>query len=159
MDLFEEYLDRTDLDIVEIALTDKSYKHYYQELNCKDYDGEYNKNLATYGDAILKVCFLKNLLESNEPLPTVAKQKYESDEALVKKIASKYDLLNKMKYDKNDPNKPNNYDFIKKKASKYIATCVEAMIAAIYLDMSKMSVDKAMIELQKLTKQWQIWCD
>ena len=64
----------------------------------------------------------------------------KSDEVLVEVIARHYELLKYICFDNNDGNIPQDYDYRKpsKKRkvsrSKYIATAVEALIAAIYLD-------------------------
>lgn len=160
MDLFEEYLKMEEKpELIEIALTDKSYKHYYEEINSKPYTGEYNKDLGTYGDAILKVCFLNILLEEKSALPTEEKKKYESDETLVKVIAKRYKLIDEIHYDENDDKKPKNYKFESKSASKYIATCVEALVAAIYIEESKKSPDEAMKLIIDLARHWKQWCN
>lgn len=58
MDLFEEYLAKQDNEYVKQALTDKSYKSYCSR-GIKGGNGqcnvEVNTNMATYGDAIIKM--------------------------------------------------------------------------------------------------------
>ena len=61
------------------------------------------------------------------------KKKYESDEALVKNIAKNFQLLMYIRYDEKDDNIPKNYEY-KDEKHKYIATAVEALLAAFYLD-------------------------
>jgi dsRNA-specific ribonuclease len=59
---------------------------------------------------------------------------------LVESIARHYKLLEYIRFDKSDKNIPQNYDYKgpskhgKDSPHKYIATAVEALIAAIYLD-------------------------
>ena len=97
--------------------------------------------LATYGDALLKLAFCKILFDEKDVLNiTEEKKKYESDEVLVKVIAKYYKFLEYIRFDKTDENILQNYDYKKpsKKGKdsphKYIATAVEALIAALYLD-------------------------
>ena len=98
-----------------------------------------NTELATYGDALLKCAFCKILFDEGVPNITEGKKNYESDKVLVEVIARHYELLKYIHFDKNDDKIPRDYDYRnpkKGKASpyKYIATAVEALIAAVYLD-------------------------
>jgi dsRNA-specific ribonuclease len=52
---------------------------------------------------------------------------------LVKVVAQHYDLLKKIKFDENDKEIPQDYKY-KDEKHKYIATAVEALLAAYYLD-------------------------
>ena len=138
-DLFEKYLNNETGNTAHRcrALTARSYKNIDHSLS----DQDDNDELATYGDALLKHA-LCELLFDNVKNITVEKQDYESDEVLVKVIARNYDLLDHMRFDKNDPKIPKDYNYYKKEdrddnsksPHKYIATAAEALLAAIYLD-------------------------
>ena len=88
----------------------------------------------------MKLAFCKILFDEAVSNITVEKQKYESDKVFVEIIARHYELLNYIRFDKNDDNIPKDYDYReppqkgKDSPSKYIATAVEALIVAIYLD-------------------------
>ena len=133
-DLFQKWLDK---NIEHYALKDKSYKNYYDKPHEK-YEGQVNTDLATLGDAVLKICLCKILFEKLEKGSKFSeiKKEYETDKILVKSIAKNYDLIKYLKYDKNDSNKPNDYDYLEEhsKPYKYIATPVEACLGAIYLE-------------------------
>ena len=148
MDLFEEYLKKENSSIwVKRALTDRSYKKEYQKDNKENYVGQTNKDLATYGDAIIKLCILDLKLDKTENL-TIDKSFIESDENLVRVIAKHYNMLEYIHTDKEDEKIKRDYDFIKldktsgknrkKSPHKYIATAVEAMIGAIYKEEGKL---------------------
>lgn len=111
MSAFEIYL-RENKNEDTTSLIDFSYNNYrmygikknnpnYKEVNMSLVT---NDNLATYGDFVVKLAFCE-LLCDNEKL-TKEKSKYESDEAIVKYIAKHYKLLDYIKYDHNDLNKP-----------------------------------------------------
>lgn len=134
-DKFYEYLRDKSRPTRQRALTASSYKNIDHSLD----DADTNSELATYGDALLKLAFCKILFDEGVSNITVEKQKYESDKVFVKIIARHYELLNYIRFDKNDDNIPKDYDPPKKGTDspskyKYIATAVEALIAAIYLD-------------------------
>ena len=117
------------------ALIDNSYKNYYSQENHRGYEGEVNTELATYGDAVLKLALCKILWPNNGL--TTEKEKYESDKVLVRKIAKYYCILDYLKYDKSDRNRPQDYEYKGKKNKnprKYIATAVEACLGAIYME-------------------------
>jgi len=154
MDLFEKWIMK-DNELIEYALTDKSYKSVYsKEHHTYLPKNKTNFELATYGDAILKMCIMGILYDKKIEKPTEEKKKYESDKALVL-IAEKYDLIKKIK---TDGNRVNNYDYEKNKSKKgnkckYIATCVEAIIAAIYIN------TKNIYELKELIRSWMNYID
>ena len=169
MDLFEEYLNKNETSKwVKRALTDKSYKDIYREEKHKELDdNKTNYELSTYGDSILKMCLMSILMEKGTKKPTEQKKKYESDRSLVLYIAQNYHLLDFIFFNKK--NKIESYEYDdnykldeegnKKKGNnnnhlKYIATCVEAMIAAIYIEESKISIDNAINKLITLFKMW-----
>lgn len=156
MDLFEEWIMK-DNELIEYALTDKSYKSVYSKEHRKNLPkNKTNFELATYGDAILKMCIMEILYDKKIEKPTEEKKKYESNKALVL-IAEKYDLIKNIK---TDGNRVNNYDYDNKKNKskkgnkcKYIATCVEALIAAIYINTG--NLDK----LKELVHDWMEYID
>lgn len=138
-DRFLEYLNNTsdqEHPTRPIALTDNSYKNKDHSLD----DRDINCRLATYGDALLKLAYCKILFDEGASQITVEKQKYESDKTLVEKIAQHYDLLKYIRFDENGKKIPEDYKYEepskpgKDSTSKYIATAVEALLAAIYLD-------------------------
>ena len=140
-DKFDEYLRDEDQPTRLRALTSRSYKKVFQRENgFPPPDENINVELATYGDALLKLAFCKILFDDAVLNITVDKQKYESDKVFVEIIARHYELLNYIRFDKNDGNIPKDYVYReppqkdKDSPSKYIATAVEALIAAIYLD-------------------------
>ena len=67
MELFEEYLKKENSSIqVKKAFTDSSYNKEYQKDNKENYVGQTNKDLATYGDVIIKLCILDLKLDNRE---------------------------------------------------------------------------------------------
>ena len=118
--------------------------------------------MATYGDAILKCVFCKIYFEREDEdnfgfkgKLTEWKKQYESDEVLVKFIARHYDILNFLNFDRDDTKKPHDYDYQGKNAKrryKYIATAMEACIAAVYIENGEN-------EVIKIVKQWIEWID
>ena len=131
-DKFNEYLRDISQPTRERALTSSSYKNMDHTLTDKDI----NRELATYGDALLKLAFCKILFDEKVENITVEKQNYESDEVLVKIVAPYYDLLKKIKFDEKNKEIPQDYEY-KDEKHKYIATAVEALLAAYYLDNSE----------------------
>ena len=135
-DKFSEYLNDESQFTRQKALTANSYKNVDHSLEANDTNCE----LGTYGDALLKCAFCKILFDKDVSNITVEKQKYESDRVFVEIIARHYKLLKYIRFDERDNNIPRDYDYIesskkgKDSPSKYIATAVEALIAAIYLD-------------------------
>lgn len=154
MDLFEEWINKDD-ELIEYALTDKSYKSVYSKEHRKNLPkNKTNFELATYGDAILKMCIMEILYDKKIEKPTEEKKKYESDKALVL-IAKKYNLLDRIKA--NDV-RVKSYDYENNRTKrgnhcKYIATCVEAIIAAIYINTG--NLDK----LKELVRDWMEYID
>lgn len=159
MDKIEELLKDPKTDLQKQALTDTSYKNIDHSFS--DYDT--NFELATYGDAVLKLALCKiyreykeNGLRFSENLSDW-KKKYESDEVLVKFIARHYDILNLncLNFDGDDTKKPHDYDYQGKNAKrryKYIATAMEACIAAVYIENGEN-------EVIEIVKQWIQWID
>ena len=135
-DKFSEYLNDESQSTRQKALTANSYKNVDHSLEANDTNCE----LGTYGDALLKLAFCKILFVEDVSSITTEKQKYESDKVFVEIIARHYELLKYIHFDESDNNIPRDYNYRKppKKRkdspSKYIATAVEALIAAIYLD-------------------------
>ena len=162
MDKIEELLKDPKTDLQKQALTDTSYKNIDHSLS----DDDTNAELATYGDAVLKLALCKiyreykeNGLRFSENLSDW-KKKYESDEVLVRVIAKHYNLLNFLRYDekgngKPEEQKPQDYDHKgqnDKDSHKYIATAMEASIAAAYLENGEN-------EVIEIVKQWIQWID
>ena len=149
MDLFEEYLNKRDsYELVKRALTDKSYRKIKPELLNK----EINTDLATYGDAVIKLCFCEILLDNSDKL-TNEKSTYESDKYLVDVVAKHYDLLKYINKDNVDVKLALDYNYDNHKSkngnsAKYIATAVEAMIGAIYKE------TKDLDSIVELLKTW-----
>ena len=147
-DKFNEYLRDKSQHTRERALTSSSYKKVFERENRSPLlDEKTNTELATYGDALLKCAFCKILFDEGVSNITVEKQNYESDKVFVEIIARHYELLKYIYFDKNDDKIPQDYNYRKPEKekdsksnngkgspSKYIATAVEALIAAIYLD-------------------------
>ena len=157
MDKIEELLKDPKTDLQKQALTDKSYKKTPNNQDCK-----INFELATYGDAILKCVLCKIYFEREDEdnfwfkgKLTEWKKQYESDEVLVKFIARHYDILNSLNFDRDDTKKPHDYDYQGKNAKrryKYLATAMEACIAAVYLENGEN-------EVIEIVKQWIQWID
>jgi len=151
-DLFEYWLERKDKSAwVQRALTDRSYKKNNPLLR----DEDVNSSLATFGDSIIKYCLSLILLDKVDKL-SKEKEKYETDEFLVKTIAKHYKMLDHIRKDTSDDNIPNNYNYSKKKGGsshKYIATAVEAMVGAIYFETEDLKAITAMIEAWMKLKQ------
>jgi dsRNA-specific ribonuclease len=135
-DKFYEYLGDQSRPTRQRALTASSYKNIDHSLE----DADTNSELATYGDALLKLAFCKILFDKDVSNITVEKQKYEPDKVFVEIIAQHYELLNYIRFDESNNNIPQDYGYResskkgKDSPSKYIATAVEALIAAFYLD-------------------------
>ena len=152
MDKIEELLKDPKTDLQKQALTDKSCKKTSNNQDCK-----INFELATYGDAILKCALCKIYFErGNEDnfgfkgKLTEWKKQYESDEVLIKFIARHYDILNFLNFDSGDTKKPQDYKYEDKNAKrryKYIATAMEACIAAVYIENGES-------EVVEIVEQW-----
>ncbi len=147
MDLFEEWLSKKETSVnVKRALTDKSCKNSDQNL-------EHNQNLALIGDRVYSLCLTEIFFEYHDL--TERKKKYEEDAYLVKVIAQKYDLLEEIKTKEIEKApRPKDYDYKRTKNGKssphkYIATCVEAIIGAIYMDNHE-NLEK----IKELVKSW-----
>ena len=177
MDLFEKYLAKREKStLVKRALTDRSYKKESQEKKGKTLPkDETNEDLATYGDAVIKLGYLEILLDKVEQ-PSKDKQEVESDEFFVTKIARHYKLLDHILTDSSDEMIVRDYDYEPKdnpegkenpeekndskekkepkksnakNPHKYIATAVEAMIGAIYIE-----EDKKLEPIIELLTEW-----
>lgn len=112
-----------------------------------------NSNLATLGDAVLKLVLCKILLENGCENISEQKKKYECDKILIEQIAKKYDLLKYMKFNSNDEKIKQEYIYYKSKNNKtihtkYIATTVEAIIATVYLE------HKSLDPIRELVTEW-----
>ena len=101
MDKIEELLKDPKTDLQKQALTDTSYKNIDHSLS----DDDTNAELATYGDAVLKLALCKIYRDRKNAGIKFSdnlskwKEKHESDEVLVRVIAKHYNLLNFLRYD------------------------------------------------------------
>jgi len=134
------------------ALTDKSHKNVSTRENKAPLNEYDNTELATYGDAVLKLALCEILWKDKTGVLTEEKKKYESDEVLVKVIAAHYNLLKYLCFDEKDEKKLQDYNYQKKKGKnphKYIATAIEACLGAMYMDES-VSWD----DIIEIVKEW-----
>ena len=162
MDKIEELLKDPKTDLQKQALTDTSYKNIDHSLS----DDDTNAELAMYGDAVLKLALCKVYRDKkNEGIKfsdnlSKWKEKHESDEVLVRVVAKHYNLLNFLKYDKEgngkpEEQKPQDYEHKGQNDNdrhKYIATAMEACIAAVYIENGEN-------EVIEIVKQWIEWID
>lgn len=154
-DVFRNCLERLkDEPLIIRALTDKSYSEIEKLINLDITPN--NFLLATYGDAVLKLAYCEILFE-NENM-TEEKKKYESDEVLVSVIGKNYNILDSIKLNKNDSHMPKDYNWNangkhEDKKHKHIATCIEALIGAIY------KIDKDMDEIVAIASYWKTLID
>lgn len=152
---FREYLENGTNEknkYRQIALTTKSYKNIEHNLT----DQDVNCELATYGDALLRLALCKILFKQVKNI-TEVKKEYESDEILVRVVAKNYCLINHIRFDKNDKKIPRDYEYDKSEkgsSHKYIATTVEALLAAFYLDRGK--TIKSVVDI---VKEWKKMID
>lgn len=140
------------------ALTDTSYKNIEHSLK----DDDTNFELATYGDAILKFALSKIYFSESTHEEGLSKwrEKYESDEVLVKVIAKHYKLLKYLDFDKVGNGKPEEQmpqDYEHRGQSdnnrhKFIATAMEACLAAVYMENDENAV-------LALVENWIQWID
>jgi len=156
MDLFSEYLKNGSGYWHRRALTDESMMSRTLP------ESDTNATLATYGDALLKFTLCQLLLDQVEEL-TIEKAKYESDVSLVK-LAKHYDLLDYLIFDRGNPHIPKDYHVLPIEHSfshskkervrrmnrrrKYIATAMEALLGAMYLDHGDLS------EIRTVVTEW-----
>lgn len=102
MDKIEELLNNPRTGLQKQALIDTSYKNIDHSLS----DDDTNFELATYGDAVLKLALCKIYRDRKNAGIKFSdnlskwKEKHESDEVLVQVIAKHYNLLDFLKYDK-----------------------------------------------------------
>lgn len=164
MDLFEKWLRKKDESKwVKRALTDPSFNSYRcRGINLKNPRFReshtplpVNSDLATYGDAVIKLCYLELMLDNVER-PTEEKSKVESDKYLVDTVARHYGLLAHIDKDVSDKGMPDDYDYeahegTNRNPCKYIATAVEAMIGAIYKETRDLD------SIVKLLEAWESW--
>ena len=125
-------------ELIQLALTDKSYKNVLQEKFKQVSVIETNDRLATLGDGVLKAVQTFYLYKNETRYITNIRQSIESDKFLVG-IAEKLDLLRYLKCNqsdgqrKNDYHTKNTYFYTFDTSQKYIATAVEALIGAVFL--------------------------
>lgn len=145
MDYFEKYLTDHKCDQSCPALTCPSYGEIYKRDHHSELSpGQMNTDLATLGDAVLKLVLCDILYHNGCKKISEEKKKYECDQILIEKIAEKYQLLKYMKFDESDEKIKQEYVYYKSKNgktihTKYIATTVEAVIAAIYLEQNSLA--------------------
>ena len=140
--------------LIRKALTDSSYKNHQQKHGLEV--TEDNLTLATYGDAVLKLAFCEILFD--EEKLSVEKSEYESDRSLVAHIGKRYRILDYMKLDSEDSNMPKDYswkpnDRHEDNSHKRIATCIEAIIGAIYKQ------NKDIDEIIQIARNWKEYID
>ena len=132
MDKFLEWLKKNDKK--HQALCDSSYKNAYTRQNhINSNQVKVNTELATYGDAVLKLALCQILWNKGVVNLTEEKKRYESDRVLVEVIAKKYKILNYLAFDEEDNKMPKDY-YYKNDGYKYIATAIEACLGAMYMD-------------------------
>lgn len=137
MKSFEEYLLEKTPEMRR-ALTDDTYKMVWQKEHRSATtlpDSAVNSELATFGDAILKFLLAEKFFAMRVENITECKKNYESDRVLTTVIGRHYDIIRRLRFDKQDRNIPRNYAYTdrKKKSYKYIATACEAALGAVYL--------------------------
>ena len=167
MDLFEKWLNDKDSEWIKIALTDSSYNNYrkrgigkndplYDEIQK---DLPVNKDLALVGDALINFVYSDYLFNEGTDKLTEVKKDYVSDEHFVCHIAKHYDLLKYIKKDIDDKKLPNDYKYVTTQSKngnshKYIATCVEAVIGAIYKETNDLeSITKLLMDWNQFVKR------
>lgn len=145
-DLFLDCLERLkDHPLMAQALTDRSRNNYLRKRHLPPVPN--NVELATYGDAVLKLAFC-DVLYGVDHL-TIEKEKYESDKNYVEVIGKRYDILRRMKYDSEDNYMPKTYIMHKRDMNhKRIATCVEAIAGAIFM------IDRDIDEIIEIARFW-----
>lgn len=147
MDKFKEYINRVNDSIhIERALTTQSYKNKYLRENSKPLPRKTNFELATYGDAILKLILCEIYFDKIDKLTEYIK-KYLTDKVLVEVIAKHYSILEYLFLDDQDINIKKDYVWDEKNNHKYIADAIEAMIAAIYLESKDYNIIKIIIKI------------
>ncbi len=168
MDKIEELLNDKATVLQKRALTDISSKNIDHALS----DDETNFELATYGDAVLKLALCKIYRDRKNAGIKFSdnlskwKEKYENDKVLVRVVAKHYKLLNFLKYDEKgngipEEQKPRDYDHKVKDDNdrhKDIATAMEACIAVVYIENNVNDVN-GVKEVIKIVEQWIQWID
>ena len=155
MDKFLEWLEKNK---EHYALKDSSYKKVLQnkERLANTNDIKINTQLATYGDAVLKLALCRLLWETESKkwetgIESLSdkKMKYETDKILVEIIAKEYKFLDDvLKYDKNDNKMAQDYNYDGDR-HKFIATAVEACLGAIYLENKSIDVVLEIVNVWK----------
>ena len=151
-DLFSDCLRRLKRrSLIRQAFTDCSYKNFLlknKKLNNTKLSIQCNSELATYGDAVLKLAFC-DVLYGVDRL-TIQKEKCESDKNLVEVIGKRYDIIKCLKVDRDDSNMPKDYVWRgqKDQSHKRIATCLEALIGAIFM------IDRDIEEIIEIARFW-----
>ena len=149
MDIFEAYLARHKAHREDTAaLVCASYKPIYERRHGKALtDERINTELATYGDALLRFALLSLFLpRANEVKLSEHIKPYLTDQYLIETVAKHYHLLDSILFDRDNPSIPKRYVFYKNDRTKYIATTVEAILGAIYLEGRDMDAILALVK-------------
>ena len=146
MDRFLEWIEKNK---GHQALIDKSHKNVSTREHKAPLNEADNTELATCGDAVLKLALCEILWEDKTGVLTEEKKKYETDEVLVKIIAKHYNILQYLQFDKADKNKPQDYNYQNDKY-KYIATAIEACLGAMYIEKNTVLWD----DIIEIIKEW-----
>ncbi len=141
---FDDYL-RSNTNHLKTALTDKSFRKATNDPTLP-----VNNDLGTLGDAVLRLVLTEQLFDHDQI--SNDRQDFEKDEYLVKTVAKHYRLLEILQFDKNDSKMGHDYNWEKCKNGnprKFIATAMEALLGAYYLDRN---CDLAL--MRKLVNEW-----
>ena len=149
----------------QLALTDRSYRPKYQKMMREKNKGKpkgkqsnepipINFELGTLGDAVLRLSLTLMFYENGDELISKKRARYESDKVLITKVAPYYNLRDVLRFDDEDPNKQHGYDYWEYTGDgdhpqKYLATAMEALLGAYYLDHGK-DLDK----IRPVVKKW-----
>lgn len=169
-DLFEKYLNEKNCKYIKIALTDSSYNTARSKgvkKNNPNYEELHkplstNRDLATIGDALMKLIYAKHFYEDEKTNKLSKKiEQYITDKYLVSVVAKHYDILKYLQFDKDNKSMKADYKYEnrtrtegknkKNNPRKYIATAIEAMIGTIYMEANGNNI-KEISDL--LTKCW-----
>ncbi|MBQ7314782.1 MAG: hypothetical protein IJW83_02080 [Clostridia bacterium] len=145
-DIFKDYIERHRGDEQCVALVAASYKQVYQKQHHRQLpDARTNTDLATYGDALLRFSLMGLFLNKEDDLSEHVKP-YLTDEFLIEHVARHYHLLDYILFDRDNPRIPKEYTFYESDRTKYIATTVEAILGAIFLEQGDLKAIFALVE-------------
>ena len=104
-DLLTAYISEGSVNC-KTALTDSSYRKKYQkEMKAANTNIIDNSDMATLGDAVLRLSLTQILYRKGEKKISNTRANYESDKVLVTKIAAYYDIREHLLFDSEDENK------------------------------------------------------